>query len=346
MKNKSLVWNRAFDLKTVYKNCSRKLTGREVLVEIKATGICGTDLAIIAGRYPAAKTGVTIGHESAGVVVAIGPEVNTTRVGARVFINPTYYCTDCLYCRTNRSNHCSEKIYTESGVSKDGTFAKYYVTDQRFLYEMNDGISFAEASLAEPLSCVLTAFNQLNNIWNDARIILFGGGPIGLLFAHVLALKGLRGSIIEVSKARVELIEQVKPGHWQVFSSLIHMLDQSHDSEFDLIIDTSSRMLETGLQKLARGGEVLLIGLGDEVAKVNQMQLVDKSQRIIGSIDSIGTFNSACDMINKKRIPAAKLITHQFNIQDFVKAFAKVGLDLINKEMTSHLSAIKVILTQ
>jgi threonine dehydrogenase-like Zn-dependent dehydrogenase len=346
MKNNCLVFKGAYDIELLEKDLPVQLEMNEVLVKIKATGICGTDIGIVSGNYLAAKPNIVIGHESSGIVVAMGEKVKNTKIGSRVFINPTYYCEQCLYCRTGRQNHCAEKAHTETGVSQDGTFSNYYITEERFLYEMNDEITFAEASLAEPLSCVLTGVNQLKNVRMDARALIFGAGPMGILYAHALALHGLKGTIIEISEKRLELLKHVLPKEWGASSSLAEAQAAIPNEEFDLIIDTSSSMLKTSLQHLARGGEILLVGLRNQQVEINPMCLADKSQSIIGSIDTIGTFNIACDLINHKRLPAKDLITDQFNLVNYKEAFEKVGVNFNHKVVTPNASGIKVVILQ
>ncbi|MGY0036063.1 alcohol dehydrogenase catalytic domain-containing protein [Pedobacter sp. NJ-S-72] len=121
---KAIVYNGAWDIQIKDKAEPSITAADEVIVEIKATGICGTDLSIISGEYQASPR-VIIGHESAGIIVAKGDGVENCTVGQRVIIDPTYYCGYCENCRKGLRNHCLLKSSTEAGVSIDGTFTKY-----------------------------------------------------------------------------------------------------------------------------------------------------------------------------------------------------------------------------
>ncbi len=140
---KAIVYNSEWDIK-LRRPVPTITKSNQVLVKIKATGICGTDLGIISGKYQAS-TSVILGHESAGEVFQVGEEVSNLKIGDRVIIDPTYYCGNCNMCRTGRQNHCEYKGVTETGVSSDGTFTDFYVTEERFLYKLADHVTYEEA---------------------------------------------------------------------------------------------------------------------------------------------------------------------------------------------------------
>src|SRR5215831_14121755 len=98
----------------------------EVLLRVRATGICGTDIHIVGGAYPA-KRPLILGHETTGELVATGAGVTRFPTGDRVILDPTYFCGQCFYCLNDRPNYCARKSTTETGVSRDGTFAELHV---------------------------------------------------------------------------------------------------------------------------------------------------------------------------------------------------------------------------
>lgn len=127
----ALVYKSAWDVALEERPVPEIKKDNDVLVRIRATGVCGTDLGIISGKYHAVPSTI-LGHESAGDVIAVGSAVSSLQPGDRVVIDPTYYCGQCEMCRTGRQNHCTHKAVTETGVSADGTFTDYYVTEDRF----------------------------------------------------------------------------------------------------------------------------------------------------------------------------------------------------------------------
>jgi threonine dehydrogenase-like Zn-dependent dehydrogenase len=313
-----------------------------ILVKVAATGICGTDLGIASGQY-SAKQGVILGHEFSGTVIATGANVMAVKPGDRVFVDPTYSCGHCEMCTTERPNHCIEKSETETGVSADGAFAPYYVTTDRFVSPMSDTTSFEAATLAEPFSCALTGVNQVK-VRPDDQTVILGAGPMGIMYAHALALKGVRGTVVEISSGRRELVKEALPDGWKVAARFEDAVSGFRNGRCDLVVDTTAVMTEKVIPYLNRGGRIILVGLRRNTAKIDPAELADKSISLIGSIDSIGTFPLACRLIDQGRLPAEKIITKSFGLADFREAFAELGTDLRAKRQTTSAMQIKIVL--
>lgn len=335
----ALVFHKPWDIALRPQVQPRHLGPREVLVRIHMTGICGTDIGIVSGVYKA-KPGVVIGHETAGVVAKIGGGVTSVQVGDRVAVDPTYYCGFCHTCRTNRPNHCAHKSDREAGVSCDGAFANFYTTTERFIYPISDRTSFEEATFSEPLSCVLTGLNQLR-LRTDMRIVIFGAGPIGLLFAKALAARGAQGVLVEISPRRREMATALIAPQWRV--DVPEALD---DYCCDLVIETSGRALPQAIRMLSRGGQILQVALLSDTVEIHPASFADKSLSLVGSIDSIGSFSQAVHMIESKAIEVGDMVTSKIALENFSDGFAKVGLDIANRTRSYlRAEAIKVLLT-
>lgn len=309
--------------------------GSDVLVRIRATGICGTDIGIVSGAY-AARAPVILGHESAGQVVAVGDDVRDLGPGDRVVIDPTYYCGFCLMCRTDRQNHCERKSETETGVSRDGTFAAYYTTEERFLYRFADDLSYEEAALTEPLSCVLTGVAQLR-LRNDLRTVVIGAGPIGILYAHALSLSGIDGVLVEIADARLALAQQAMPIRWRTDRTI-------PAGDADLIVDTTGAATEQSIATLARRGQLLSVGLRAGTAKIDMLHVADRSLTILGSIDSLGTFSAALRLIERRALPAARIVTDQLDLESYGEAFRRVGCDIAARRRSNDARALKMVI--
>src|SRR5690606_9691444 len=132
-----------------------------------------------------------------GVVHSVGPAAADLRPGDRVVLDPTYACLHCRMCTTGRPNHCMRKDGTECGVSADGMFRGLHRIQRRFVHRIPDHLDFTAAALTEPLSCTLTGVQQLV-LRTDHVAAVVGGGPMGLLYAHALAVRGLRGTLVEI----------------------------------------------------------------------------------------------------------------------------------------------------
>lgn len=334
---KAIVYNNPWDIRIEEKEEPAIVLPDEVIVEIRSTGICGTDLSIISGEY-LARPRVIIGHESAGVIVDKGSGVDNCKVGDRVIIDPTYYCGYCENCRKGLRNHCLLKATTEAGVSIDGTFTKYFKTTQRFIYPLKDGVPFEQGAMSEPLSCVLTAVKKLA-VTPFMRTAILGGGPIGLLFYMALTQHGIQeGTIYETSKERIRLIEgnEVLSKNWKVEPAFIPQKNQ-----YDLIIDTTGSLLEKSMQAIADGGKISLMGLRNNQQTINPREIADRSISIIGSIDSQDTFKHAVDLINSGRLGLEKIITNEYSLNDFSDAIKDLGCDLHTKQRSNNISSLK-----
>ncbi|GAB2610277.1 zinc-binding dehydrogenase [Streptomyces capparidis] len=310
----------------------------DVVVDIAYTGICGTDLGIVSGSYPVAVPGVTLGHESTGVVAEVGPEVTSVAVGDRVVINPTPYCGVCRMCRSQRINHCVNKMGTESGVSYDGTYADRYLTTSGFVRRVPDGVSLRAAALTEPLSCVVSGVRKIQPPSLDAHTYVFGAGPLGLLYAWALTLKGLAPVVVETSPARLAFAGKVLPDGIRAYGSLEEARTEHFGdprAPLDVVVDTTSGLLEELYPLLACGGTFMSIGLKRKEVTIDAMHLADRSLSVIGSIDSLhGSFDEAFHLVTSGRVPAGRLVSHVVPLEDHRDGFAALGCDIATRTAT------------
>ncbi|MBN1172005.1 MAG: alcohol dehydrogenase catalytic domain-containing protein [Micromonosporaceae bacterium] len=322
----------------------------DVVVEVRYCGICGTDLGIVTGSYPVAVSGVTLGHEATGLVAATGPGVTSVRVGDRVVIDPTPYCGRCRMCQTGRINHCVNKHGTESGVSYDGAFADRYRTTSAFVHPVPDHIPLRAAALTEPLSCVISGVRKIRPPSLAANTYVFGAGPLGLLYAWALSLTGLTPAVVECSAARLAFAHDRLPARAGCYPSLAeararHFNDPQ--ASLDVVVDTTSVLLEPLLPELACGGTFLSIGLKRHLASIDPMLIADRSLSVIGSIDSThGSFAEALHLITSGLVPAHRLVSHVMPLADYRKGFEALGCELDHRRMTpSREASCKVLLT-
>ncbi|GGN87096.1 sorbitol dehydrogenase [Actinoplanes lobatus] len=304
----------------------------DVVVDIRYCGICGTDLGIVSGNYPVAVSGVTLGHEASGIVAEIGPAVTSVAVGDRVVINPTPYCGRCRMCQTQRINHCVNKHGTESGVSYDGAYADRYRTTSAFVHRVPDHVSLRAAALTEPLSCVVAGARKLRPPSLTANTYVIGAGPLGLLYTWVLSLKGLTPVVVEHSPARLEFARDRLPDGTGAYESLEEARGKFFNdpqAPLDIVVDTTSMLLEELFPQMACGGTYMSIGLKEKRASIDTMLLADRSLSVIGSIDSLhGSFVEAFHLITSGRIPAERLISDVVPLEQYRRGFAALGCDI------------------
>ncbi|MFC1419301.1 zinc-dependent alcohol dehydrogenase [Streptacidiphilus cavernicola] len=313
----------------------------DVVVKVHRVGICGTDLGIATGRYDA-EPGVVMGHEAVGEVVATGPDVQDLRPGTLVAVNPTYFCGACHLCATGRPNHCRRKLGTEAGVSADGLFAEYFSTTRRFVHPVTGGPGSRNTVLSEPLACVLTGVGRLS-LSAQMHAAVLGAGPMGVLYAARLAQYGLRVTLVEQSAARADRVRAVGGRDW----SLVRTLEQvpgAEDGRLDVVVDTTGHLLEPAVARLSPGGQLLLVGLSGGTATVEPASIADNSLQILGSIDSLGTFADAVDLLETGTLPLNGTVTAEVPMADFATAFALLGVDLRSRRRTEPSDHLKVCL--
>lgn len=178
----------------------------EIVLRVRAATTCGTDVKVYRrGGHPRMLVVPTLfGHEMAGTVAAAGAGVERFAVGDRVMVANSAACGACDYCRAGRENLCPDLQYL------NGAFAEYLRVPARFArvstYPLPDGLAFERAALAEPLACVLHGLDacELDRHADGAEVVVFGAGPIGLLFTAALARDGHRVLLADPNAPRLE----------------------------------------------------------------------------------------------------------------------------------------------
>ena len=180
----------------------------EILLRVEAATTCGTDVKVFKrGGHPRMLTVPTLfGHEMAGHVAAIGNGVTGVAEGDRVVVANSAPCLECDYCRMGRENLCEDLHYL------NGAFADYLLVPERFVerntYRIPDGLSFERAAMTEPLACVLHGIDACDlesySALGPVDVVVFGGGPIGLLFVAALSMAGHRPLLADPNESRLE----------------------------------------------------------------------------------------------------------------------------------------------
>ena len=179
-----------------------------------ASSICGTDIYILRGDY-IAKYPIIPGYEFSGTIEKIGENVTRFEIGDNVAVEPNISCDNCYNCLKNRQNFC--KNWEAIGVTKSGGMAQFVVAPEKSVFNI-DKLQFEYAAFMEPLSCVLNGMNKVKINPGD-RVVLFGAGPIGILFLQMVRLQGaVYVSVLENLATRAALAEQY--GANQIFHDI------------------------------------------------------------------------------------------------------------------------------
>src|SRR5699024_9820480 len=161
---------------------------REVLVEVAAVGICGTDIHVLDGDFEPTVYPLIPGHETSAVVRAVGEQVSEVAPGDRVSVDPTLTCGECPQCTVGRSNLCDN--WNGAGVGRtDGSIAELMVAPVRNVHPLPDGVDLELAALIEPLSCAIHGFDLLPRRMGE-HYLVYGAGTMGLMMAQLAPRAG------------------------------------------------------------------------------------------------------------------------------------------------------------
>lgn len=180
--------------------------GGEVVVRVRASGLCHTDLDVMHSNYGPSAFPLVPGHEYAGEVVDIGPGATGVSVGDRVVIDPNLECGECAACKRGWAHLCEN--LGAYGVSTDGGFAELSAVRADRVHQIGD-MPFEIAALAEPMGCVLNALSPLEGRIIE-RAVIFGTGPMGLLMGLALQARGIAEvNMVDLDLERLELAEEL-----------------------------------------------------------------------------------------------------------------------------------------
>lgn len=289
----------------------------DVLVEVKATGICGSDVHGMDGSTGRRIPPLVMGHESAGLVAATGRNVNGWRVGDRVTFDSTIYCGNCHYCRQGLINLCDNRRVL--GVSCDdyrqhGAFAQYVTVPQRILYAIPDGLSFEHASQVEPASIAFHAAAVTPIAINDSAVVI-GAGVIGLMTIQTLRLAGC-GHITAVDLDPTRLAIAAQVGADEVLqpdsdNALEQVLDQTDGRGADLVFEAVGigATVDMGTRLLRKGGTMTLIGNVTPVTELLLQSVVTRQLRLQGSCSSAGEYDACLAAMERGQIDVQSLIS-------------------------------------
>jgi L-iditol 2-dehydrogenase len=286
----------------------------DVVVDVAACGVCGTDRHIAEGSYPATYPNV-LGHEIAGTVRAIGDKVTQTKVGDRVAIDPNIACRECAPCRRGDVHLC-ERL-SAIGVTRPGGMAPHVLAPQTQVYTVPDTLSLADAAFAEPLSCVIHGL-QRTTIPQGGAVAILGAGSIGLLTQQAVLDAGV-GSVVvsEPVAVRRELAEAL--GADEVYTPEMIEHD-SHTEGYDLVIDCSGspNAVTTAIRLARRGADILLFGVAPVGAKVaiEPYELYRKELRLVASNINPHTMAKAVTLLAEGKVKVGEIVSQRVSLDE------------------------------
>lgn len=312
-----------------------EITEDEVLIKVKASFICGTDVRFYKNGSPSDKP-LVAGHEIAGVVEKVGSRVSGYKAGMRVGVAPNYGCGVCDLCTSGNSHMCRES--KALGVTVDGGFAEFMrvpaqAVAQGNITELEDTISFEEAALAEPLSCVYNAYEKIG-IYPGDHVLVVGAGPIGLMHLKVAFLAGAaKVYVTDLSVERLALANKLIP---EVITIPSAELDSSVEKYtdgrlMDLIITAASVPViqETAFKYVGLNGRVMFFGglpKGKSLVKLDTNEIHYKQLTVAGTTrQSLRQYRTCLKLIASGRLKVSDLVTASAPLDDIKTIIADVA---------------------
>jgi 2-desacetyl-2-hydroxyethyl bacteriochlorophyllide A dehydrogenase len=297
---------------------------RDVLVEVAACGICGTDLHILDGEF-APSLPIVPGHEFAGTVVALGAAARQAnpalRVGSRVAVDPSLYCHECHYCRLGHNNLCER--WNAIGVSVPGGAAQLAAAPAANCVPLPDHLRLEDAALIEPLSCAVRGYDVLRSNLGS-HVLIYGSGTMGLMMLQLAKRTGA---------ASVDMVdlnpERLKTAVTLGCSAAVTSADElDRPRGWELVVDATGAgpAIQDGLSRVAPGGTFLQFGVASYATKVtiDPYRIYNKEITITGSMAVLHSYERAAELFAGGVLDPDIFISDRLPLADYAAAIDMV----------------------
>ncbi|HEV2888677.1 MAG TPA: zinc-dependent alcohol dehydrogenase family protein [Jatrophihabitans sp.] len=286
---------------------------RQVVVQVAACGICGTDLHILQGEF-APRLPIVPGHEFAGTIAATGAEVTGLRVGDRVAVDPSLFCYECYYCRRGRNNLCEN--WNAIGVSQPGGAAEYALAPMANCVLLPDSVQLADAALIEPLSCAVRGYDVLRSQLANT-VLIYGSGTMGLMMLELAKRVGaVSVDMVDINPERLETARQLG-----VSGAAASAGEFDRPRGWDLVIDATgnAKAIQDGLERVGKGGTFLQFGVSDYAARasIEPYKIYNQEITITGSMAVLHSFERAAALFADGVIDPAVFISDRLPLADY-----------------------------
>ena len=298
-----------------------RLGPREVVVEVMAVGVCGSDATYFNVGYIGdwvVDGPIILGHEVAGRVREIGPEVTQVQVGDRVAIEPGTPDRDCHECMAGRYHLCPRLEFLAT-PPYDGALVQYLAMDERNLFPMPDSMSYEEGAMLEPLSVGIWACHRAGLQPGD-DVLVTGAGPVGVLAAQVARALGAGSvTVVDISDFRLGIAAEL--------GLATERSDAPSSKTFDLLLECSGApgVLASGLDRLRNAGRAAMVGIPKKPVELPLANLNAREITLALVNRYSHTWPTAIDLVSSGRVDVASIITHRFPLDGSEDAITLAG---------------------
>ena len=308
----------------------------EVLIRVKAVGICGSDVHGMDGSTGRRIPPIIMGHEAAGIVEATGKQVKNWQPGDRVTFDSTIYRLNDWYTQHGMYNLSDGRMVL--GVStpefkKHGAFAEYVTVPQHIVYRIPDNVSFTEAALVEPAAVALHAIN-LSPISPDDTVVVIGAGMVGAFVIQLLKITGCKSIIaIDLEKDKLNLAKQLgadacfTADDASLNTTLMELTD-GRGADIAIEVVGVNASIQQAIALLRKGGTLTLLGNLSPQVTVPLQAIVTRQLRLQGSCAINGEYPAILELIAAKRLNMTSILSAEAPLSEGAMWFER----LYNKE--------------
>ncbi|MBF9069556.1 zinc-dependent alcohol dehydrogenase family protein [Streptacidiphilus fuscans] len=288
----------------------------DVVVEVAACGLCGTDLHILQGEF-APTLPIVPGHEFAGRIVAAGADVVGLAVGDRVAVDPSLYCHACHYCRQGRGNLCER--WNAIGVSRPGAAAEFALAPAGNCVKLPDHVRTEDAALIEPLSCAVRGYDVLRSRMGS-QVLIYGSGTMGLMMLELAKRTGAAG--VDVVDRNAERLTTARLLGCNRTAASPDELEQPRG--WDVVIDATgnAEAIQDALGRVGKGGTYLQFGVADYAtrATIDPYRIYNQEITITGSMAVLHSYERAADLFAAGVLDPEVFISDRFDLAAYPEA--------------------------
>jgi L-iditol 2-dehydrogenase len=305
--------------------------GDEVLVRVHAVGVCGSDTHYFEhgriGRF-VVEAPLVLGHEAAGVVVAVGSSVDPARVGQRVSIEPGVPCRACEQCLAGRYNLCPDMVF-HATPPVDGSLAELVAIHHAFAHPVPDGVSDTAAALLEPLSVAVWACRK-GGVGPGSRVLVTGAGPIGLVCVQVARASGASEVVVaDVNEGRLAVASELGATGTVVSGAGGVASAYAGRRGPEVLLECSGHPGATadGIRALAPAGRAVLVGMGGDELPLPLSVVQERELVVTGTFRYANTWPTAIALVSSGQVDLDRLVTGRFALADTAAALTAARSD-------------------
>lgn len=304
----------------------------EVLVKVRAAGICGSDMHIYHGTSPVATYPRVIGHEIACEVLEAGSGVKVLRTGDHVVMDPVIHCGHCYQCSIDRRNVCENLLVR--GVHVDGGYQEYLVLPEKSVHKIPKTLPWQEAIMIEPFT-IAEQVCWRAQVTNRDKVFIMGAGPVGLSILKMAKMAGATCFISDIQDHRLELARNygadaaINACQEDVTKKI---MDLTANKGVTVVVDAvcTVQSIEQALEYVCPAGRVIALGFHPSPSSIAQLQITAREIDIRGSRLHNNKFPSVIDHVTSGKLMVGGMVTHSFPFNEIHEAIKLIEDEKIN----------------